>query len=119
MYLTFYGSVLLAAVTQAIIAIRVMRGLGRLWALQGLAAAFVSGCVMTAGILGINLLLGGTVDFGLTEYVARHVINFGGLVVLVLAACIAALGAWRSRRGRLGSVLVAFRARMSRAVASA
>lgn len=116
-FAVFYGSVLLAAAAQAVAGIRIMRRSGRLWALQGLAAACVAGCVMTAGILGSYLLLGSTVDFGFARFVATNVINVGGLLALVLAAGMAALGAWRSQRPRLGSALVAFRARWSRAVA--
>ena len=60
--LFFYGSIILAAFLQATAAGIVAGRVRRLSMLHGLFAAFVGGCVMTIGILGINLPFGGKVD---------------------------------------------------------
>ncbi|GAC1646334.1 MAG: hypothetical protein NVS4B12_13240 [Ktedonobacteraceae bacterium] len=80
-FLSYFQDVL-AALLQATIAGVVACWVRQLGVLHGLFAAFVGGCVMTVGILGIDLLFGGIVTAGFIWTTFSFVINGGVLLAL-------------------------------------
>jgi hypothetical protein len=78
----FMTMVVAAAVAQAGVAAIVASRVRRLSGLHGLCAAFVAGCVMTVGALGLNLLFGGTINSKLAWGVFNDVVNIGALLAL-------------------------------------
>ena len=52
---------------------------------HGLLSAFVSGCAITVGILGLNLLFGGTIDLQFIWNTFCSVVNGGAFLVLAIA----------------------------------
>jgi hypothetical protein len=80
-------AVLMQAIAAAIVAIRV-RWLG---GIHGLFAAFVAGCVMAIGILGLNLAFGGSIDPSFAWTIFSLVVNGGALLSLPVAAGVSAL----------------------------
>jgi hypothetical protein len=83
--LFFYSNVILAVLLQATAAGIVSGWVRRLSTLHGLFAAFVSGCVMTVGILAINLLFGNIDTAGFIWTTFSFVINGGALLALPIA----------------------------------
>ncbi len=90
--LTFFvGMIVLAALVQAAVAMVVAARVTWLGWVHGLFAAFVAGCVMTVGILGENLLFGGTIDSTFVWNVFSQVVNEGALLALPFALIAATL----------------------------
>lgn len=86
-------AVLVQAVTAAVAAIWVRR----LRSIHGLFAAFVAGCVMVVGILGLNLAFGGSIDPTIAWTTISLVVNGGALLSLPVAAVVSIL---KERLGR-------------------
>jgi Zn-dependent protease with chaperone function len=80
-----------AALMQAGVAAIVAGWVQRLGALHGLFGAFVAGCVMTVGVITLNLLFGGTISPQLAWSIFSQVVNEGALLSLPVAWGIAAL----------------------------
>lgn len=96
----FVGAqVAVAALMQAGVAALVAGRVRRLGSMHGLCAAFVAGCAMTAGILSLNLLFGGTSPPAFAFMVFRFVIIAGALLALPVALAAAALAS-RIRESR-------------------
>jgi hypothetical protein len=77
-----YGATLAAVLVQVIVAAVVaiwMRGFGLP---HGLLAAFVSGSASAAGYLGINWLLGGTIDAAIAWNAYSQVVNIGAIAAI-------------------------------------
>jgi hypothetical protein len=96
-----FGQIGLAILTQALIAAVVGARARRLGALHGLFAAFVGGCAMAGGALGINLLLGGTIDPAFAWQTFSSMVNGGAVLALPAALAASALaGRAGHTRGR-------------------
>jgi Zn-dependent protease with chaperone function len=87
----YLGNVGLAALLQATTAGIVAGSVRRLGVLHGLFAAFVGGCVMTFGILGINLLIGGTAPADFIWLTFRYVMNGGALLALPITLIVSVI----------------------------
>jgi Zn-dependent protease with chaperone function len=77
-----YGATLAAVLVQVIVAAVVaiwMRGFGLP---HGLLAAFVSGSASATGYLGINWLLGGTIDAAIAWNAYSQVVNIGAIAAI-------------------------------------
>jgi len=68
---------------------------------RALFAAFLTGCLATAAILGLNLAFGGTIDSAFFWLVLRQVVNEGALLAIP-AAGLGALGGYALRKARAG-----------------
>ncbi|MBN1203837.1 MAG: M48 family metalloprotease [Myxococcaceae bacterium] len=90
----FMAQVSLAALLQAGAAVLAAARARQLPVLHGLFTANVSGVLMTAGLLGLNLLFGGKLELGFLWSTLKLVINLGALLSLP-----AALAVWALRRG--------------------
>ncbi len=86
----YYGQIAAAVLIQAGTAAIVAGWVRRVGTWHGLFAAFIAGCVMTAGVLGLNLLFGGTVDAQFIWFTFSQVVNWGAL----LSLCVAAAMGW-------------------------
>ena len=64
---------------------------------HGLLAAWVGGCAMTIGLLGLNLLFGGTVDRVFAWETFGQVVHWGALLALLPALGVSAIAAWLRR----------------------
>ncbi len=95
----WFGIGLLAggAVLQAIVAAIVTVWVRRLGVLQGLFAAFVAGCVMTASVCGRTLLLGQTIDSSYVWDVLGWMVNGGAILALLTALVVSAMAGWIRR----------------------
>jgi Zn-dependent protease with chaperone function len=87
----FVGTIALAALMQTGVAVVTAMWVRRLGWVHGLFAAFVAGCVMTVGILGLNLLFGGTLDPTFVWNVFSQVVNEGALLALPFVLIVSAL----------------------------
>jgi len=101
--LAFSGAqVAAAAVVQAIVAAIVTIRVRWLGIIHGLFAAFVAGCVMVVGILGLNLAFGHS--HSINPFFAwitfASVLNAGALLSLPLSGGVSAVASWM-RRNRL------------------
>ncbi len=96
------GTITLAALIQTGVAVVVAVRVRRLGWVHGLFAAFVAGCVMTVGTLGLNLLFGGTVNPTFVWDVFSEVVNEGALLALPFALIVSALSG-RIRRSEAPS----------------
>lgn len=85
------GQVLAAVLIQAIVASIVAIRLRWLGGIHGLFAAFVGGCVMTGGILVLNLAFGGGITLPFAWSMFGFVVNGGALLSLPVAATISIL----------------------------
>lgn len=83
-----------AAVIQGGIAIVTAAWVRRSGVLLGLFAAFIAGCVMTIGFLGLNLLLGGSIDLDFTWIILSGIVIPGGLLAVLFAPLSALLAKW-------------------------
>jgi len=101
--LFFYSSIVLAALLQAGIAVITVGWVRRLGSLHGLFAAFIGGCVMTVGLLGINLLFGGGIDLHFTWITFSFVIN-GGVLLALPITLIVSLIVHQTRESRRAGV---------------
>jgi Zn-dependent protease with chaperone function len=72
-----------AALMQAVIAIKTARRVKNLHSIHGLFSAFNAGCIMTLGILVLNLLFGGTIDTHFAWMIFSLVVNWGSLLCLL------------------------------------
>ncbi|RKH66380.1 M48 family metalloprotease [Corallococcus llansteffanensis] len=96
----FAGQVGFAAVLQAAAAALAAARAPRLGVLQGLFTASVSGALMTAGVLGLNLLFGGNADPAFAWLTLKFVLNLGAVLSLVAALGVCAVrGAGRAGSG--------------------
>ena len=93
----FLGQVVLAVLLQVSIAIVVAARVRWLGVLHSLFAAFVAGCVMAVGILGLNLAFGGTIDPSFAWTTFALVLNGGALLSLPLSGGVFAMGSWVRR----------------------
>jgi hypothetical protein len=104
--IVFYSSqVVLAVLLQVGLAAIVAGKVRRLGSLHGIFAAFVGGCVMTLGVLDLNLLFGGRIAFSISWQTFCLVVNGGALLALPVAIGVSAVVA----RARPGSPLYAAR----------
>jgi hypothetical protein len=85
------------AVLQAIIAAIVTVWVRRLGVLHGLFAAFVAGCVMTAGVCDSVLLYGQTIDSFFVWVVLGYMVNGGAILALLTVLVVSALAGWIRR----------------------
>lgn len=92
----FYSQCALAALVQAIVAATVAARFKRLPVIHGLFAAFVGGCVMTVGLLALNLAFGGHIDLSFTWNVFNNVVNQGAVLALLLMSVVVAVMGARS-----------------------
>lgn len=93
----FMGTIALAALMQIGVAVIVAAWVRRLGWVHGLFAAFVAGCAMTLGNLGLNLLFGGTMNLTFVWYVFSQIVNDGALLALPFALAVSALSGWIRR----------------------
>ncbi|HEY6408666.1 MAG TPA: hypothetical protein VIY29_14465, partial [Ktedonobacteraceae bacterium] len=87
----------LAGLLEAGIAAIVAGWVKRLGSIHGLFAAFIGGCVMTAGLLFFIVLSGGTIDSLTIWTILCFVINGGALLVLPTALGVSVLAEWIRR----------------------
>ncbi len=98
--LVFYSSqVVLALLLQVGLAAIVAGKVRRLGSLHGVFAVFVGGCVMTLGVLDLNLLFGGRIDLSISWQTFCYVVNGGALLALPVAIGVSAVVA-RARQIR-------------------
>ncbi|HET8851478.1 MAG TPA: hypothetical protein VFN02_03055, partial [Ktedonobacteraceae bacterium] len=83
--------IVLAALIQATAAGIVAGWVRRLGSQHGLFAAFVGGCVMTVGFLGLNLLFGGTAPASFIWIIFSSVINAGALLAWPIALIVSVI----------------------------
>jgi hypothetical protein len=95
----FVGQVALAVLVQVSTAIIVTAKVRWLGVLHGLFAAFVAGCLMALGTLGLNLAFGGTIDASFAWTTLALVINGGAVLSLPLSGGVATMASW-ARRAR-------------------
>lgn len=81
----YFSQIIAAAFFQAGIAVITTIWVQRLRSYHGLLSAFVAGSVIAAGILGLNLLFGGTLDPQFVWNTFSMVINGGALLALAVA----------------------------------
>jgi len=100
--LTFFGGqYAAAAVVQVLVATIVTIRVRWLGVLHGLFAAFVAGCLMVVGILGINAAFGSdTLNASSAEFTFTPVMNAGALLALSVSGGVSAVASWM-RRNRL------------------
>ncbi len=98
--LSIEDGIVLAVLLQVGIAAIVAGSVRRLGALHGLFAAFVSGCTMTVGIVGIGLLYNGQTDFASVWTDLEGILNGGALLVLPVALVVSILASWVRRLSR-------------------
>jgi hypothetical protein len=103
----FFGQVALATLMQAGVAAVVAGWVRRLGGIHGLFAAFIAGLVMSVGILGLNLLFGGTIDLGFAWTVFHMALTGGALLALPSMLGASVLEGWvrrlRWRDGKEGA----------------
>lgn len=85
------GTIVLVVLIQTGVAVMAAMWVKRLGWVHGLFAAFIAGCVMTAGILGLNLLIGGTLAPTFAWNIFSQVVNEGALLALPFALIASAL----------------------------
>ncbi len=89
----FVGGAILQAIIAAIVAVSVRR----LGVLHGLFAAFVAGCVMTAGVCNSLLLYGQTIDSNYVWVILGWMVNGGAILALLTVLPVSALAGWIRR----------------------
>ncbi len=99
----FIVQIVLAVLIQAGAAALVAGWVKRVSVVHGLFAAFTAGCMTTVGILGLNLLFGGTVDSGLVWLTLSESVIWGALAAVLVAGATSALAGW-VRHARLQPV---------------
>ncbi len=90
----YVGQIALAVVMQAGVAGTVAGWVKRLGWTHGLFAAFVAGCVMTTGALGLNLLFGGGIEPGFAWQTFSLIVNAGAWLALPIAVGVSAIAGW-------------------------
>ena len=100
--LMFYLSqIAVAALFQVGAAAIVAGWVERLGALHGLFSAFIGGCVMSAGIIVLNLLFGGTVTLPVIWQIFSQVVNEGTLLALPVVWAVSVMAGFvRQKRAR-------------------
>ena len=83
-----------AAMIQGGIALVTAAWARRSGVLLALFAAFIAGCVMTIGFLGLNLLLGGSINLDFTWIILIGIVIPGGLLAVLFAPVSALLAKW-------------------------
>ncbi|GAC1627038.1 MAG: hypothetical protein NVS4B9_18650 [Ktedonobacteraceae bacterium] len=86
----FVGGAILQAIIAAIVAVWVRQS----GVLHGLFAAFVAGCLMTAGVCGSLLLYGQTIDANYVWVFSGYIVNGGAILVLLTVPPISAMARW-------------------------
>jgi hypothetical protein len=81
----FLAQIAIAVLMQAGVAALVAAWVQRLGALHGLFSAFIAGCVMTLGVLILNLAFGGAIDPQFVWITFSQVVNEGALLALPVA----------------------------------
>jgi len=100
--LSFFVWVLVLALAFQVLAALVTAALSPEHAgVKALFAAFLTGCLATGAILGLNLAFGGTIDSTFFWIVLRQVVNEGALLAIP-AAGLGALAGYALRRTRAG-----------------
>ncbi|GAC1349913.1 MAG: hypothetical protein NVSMB27_27470 [Ktedonobacteraceae bacterium] len=89
----FVGGAILGAITAAIVALWVRR----LGVFHGLFAAFVAGCIMTAGVCVSVLIYGQTIDSSFVWVVFGYIVNGGAILTLLTVPVVSALAGWTRR----------------------
>ncbi len=74
----------LSALVQAGLVLLVARRVKYVGEVHGLFAAFVAGCIMTIGALGLNLLFGGTIDSFFVWLTFSQIVNGGAILGLLV-----------------------------------
>jgi Zn-dependent protease with chaperone function len=87
----FVTQIAVAALMQAGAAALVAAWVQRLGAIHGLFSAFVAGCVMTVGLLVLNIAFGGTLDPPFIWFTFSQVVNEGGLLAIPIAWMVSGL----------------------------
>lgn len=87
--LYFMGYIGFAALMQTVVAVKIARRVKYLNFIHGLFAAFTAGCVMTLGVLLVNLLFGGTIDFQFAWNIFSQIVNWGALLALLVMVVVA------------------------------
>jgi hypothetical protein len=96
--LALYAAMIaLAWLVQAFVAWRATKRIEWLGVAHGLLAGFVAGCVAAVGILGINLVFGGSIDLAWIWQVVGPTVAGGGVLALPAALVAAATGRSRGR----------------------
>jgi hypothetical protein len=90
----FAGQVAAAAVMQTIVAAIVTIRVRWLGVLHGLFAAFVGGCVMAVGLLGLNVAFGGGIGASFAWITFAFVLNGGALMALAISGSVSAAASW-------------------------
>ncbi|MBD2683127.1 MULTISPECIES: M48 family metalloprotease [Nostoc] len=81
--LYFIGYIGFPALMQTVVAVRIARRVKYLNFIHGLFAAFTAGCTMTLGVLLVNLLFGGTINFQFAWNIFSQIVNWGALLALL------------------------------------
>lgn len=89
----FVGGAILQAIVAAIVAVLIRR----IGVLHGLFAAFVAGCVMTAGVCDSILIYGQTIDSYFVWVVLGFMVNGGAILALLAALVVSVLVGWIRR----------------------
>jgi hypothetical protein len=89
--LFFSVHIVLAALFQVGIAGIVAARVRRLGSLHGLFAAFIGGCMMTIGAVGLNQLFGGKTDLPFIWLVLCYIVNDGALLALPVALSVSTI----------------------------
>lgn len=100
-YMFYLIQIAVAVLFQAGVAALVTAWVPRLEAVHGLFAAFVSGCVMTFGLLALNVLFGGTLNIQFVWDTFSQIVNEGALLSILVVWGVSALSKFvRRMRGR-------------------
>ncbi|RCJ27321.1 hypothetical protein A6S26_12870 [Nostoc sp. ATCC 43529] len=81
--LYFIGYIGFPALMQTVVAVKIARRVKYLNIIHGLFAAFTAGCTMTLGVLLVNLLFAGTINFQFAWNIFSQIINWGALLALL------------------------------------
>lgn len=90
----FIATIALAVIMETGVAVIVAAWVRRLGLVHGLFAAIVAGCIITTGILSLNVLFGGTIDSVFVWSTFGEVIITGTLIALPFALAASAVSGW-------------------------
>lgn len=90
-----------AAASQSVVAAVVSASVAWLGPVHGLFSAFVAGCVMVAGVVGLNfLMLGPGLSLSSAWFMSRQLLTWGALLAIPAAVMASGLAGWIRRTGR-------------------